>query len=121
MTKRITPQTSGSTSSACARIDTEAREASAAKVRTCPTVRTARGAQTEPSRKPTKKPDMISPIRLLPKPSWVARTPSRLPCRPLPSISRPIPTSSAQLPWIAGDAGRRGAPAGGGGVDMRHP
>ena len=39
---------------------------------------------------------MITPIAVVEKPSFVARTPSRLDCRPAPSMSTPMPRSSGQ-------------------------
>lgn len=38
----------------------------------------------------------MTPVAVLPNASSAARMPSRLPIRPLPSISRPTPSSSAQ-------------------------
>ena len=71
--------------------------ASAAKTRTCPTRRSSCGVIRAPPRKPRKYPDMTTPMVRLPKPSIPPRTPSSVPCRPLPIMIRNMPSSSAQV------------------------
>ena len=45
--------------------------------------------------------DMTAPMAAVEKPSLVPRTPSRVDCRPAPSMSTPIPSSSGQAVAMA--------------------
>jgi hypothetical protein len=51
-------------------------------------------------RNPAKNPAMITPVTATLKPSVAERTPIIAPFKPLPTINRPRPTKSGQVPAI---------------------
>ena len=92
----IAHQMNGFINIACKRMDVDARDASAPKIRICPTRLTKIGMVLQPNIKPRKYPDIINPVIVVPKFSIEARTPIKVDCRPFPIIISPMPSSSAQ-------------------------
>ena len=92
---RKTTQRIGSTNIRWSRAAVDAREASAAKVRVCPTARISAPAHSEPSTSPAENPEPISPISVAVKFSIPPRTDNSVPWSVFPICISPNPASRA--------------------------